>query len=124
MTNAWTSDELSAIAAARELEIQSLRPDGTLRKPVTIWVVRQGDDLCVRSWRGPRAAWFRGAHDQYEGHIRAGAVDKDVTFIDTLEQPVNAAIDVAYRAKYSDSRYATPMVTEPARSTTIMLVPR
>jgi hypothetical protein len=124
MTNRWTSEELSAIAAARELEIQSVRPGGTLRKPVTIWVVRQGDDLYVRSWRGPGSAWFRGVQDRHEGRIRAGGVDKDVTFVDTPEKPLNAAIDVAYRAKYGDSRYAPPMVSEPARSTTIRLVPR
>lgn len=124
MTETWTGDELSAIASARELEIQSLRPDGTLRKPVTIWVVRQQDDLYVRSWRGPESAWFRSVHDRHEGHIRAGGVDKDVTFVETHEKPVNAAIDVAYRAKYGDSRFATPMVTEPARSTTLRLVPR
>src|SRR5437763_16753738 len=121
MTETWTSDDLRAIAAARELEIQSLRPDGTLRKSVTIWVVRQDDDLYVRSWRGPGSAWFRGVHDRHEGHIRAGGVDKDVTFVETREKPVNAAIDVAYRAKYGDSRFATPMVTEPARSTTLRL---
>jgi hypothetical protein len=124
MTETWTGDELSAIASARELEIQSLRPDGTLRKPVTIWVVRQQDDLYVRSWRGPGSAWFRSVRDRHEGHIRAGGVEKDVTFVETHEKPVNAAIDVAYRAKYGDSRFATPMVTEPARSTTLRIVPR
>src|SRR5437764_11725467 len=72
MTEAWTSDDLRAIAAARELEIQSLRPDGTLRKSVTIWVVRQDDDLYVRSWRGPGSAWFRGVHDRHEGHDPSG----------------------------------------------------
>ena len=45
----WTNDELAKIGAAEELEIASLRRDGTLRNPVTIWVVRVGDDLCVRS---------------------------------------------------------------------------
>ncbi|MFN2107909.1 MAG: DUF2255 family protein [Candidatus Promineifilaceae bacterium] len=34
---------------AEELRIASLRSDGTLRKPVIIWVVRVGDDLYVRS---------------------------------------------------------------------------
>jgi hypothetical protein len=62
--------------------------------------------------------------DRHEGHIQAGGVEKDVTFVETHEKPLNAAIDVAYRAKYGDSRYATPMVSEPARSTTIRLVPR
>jgi hypothetical protein len=41
----WTSDELAKIEAADELQLASVRRDGTLRKPVTIWVVRHGDDL-------------------------------------------------------------------------------
>jgi Uncharacterized protein conserved in bacteria (DUF2255) len=57
----WTRDELTKIAAADELEIASARRDGTLRKPVTIWVVRHGDDLYVRSFNGPSAAWFGGS---------------------------------------------------------------
>jgi hypothetical protein len=120
----WTDDELERIERARELELASLRQDGTLGRPVTIWVVRQGDDLYVRSWRGAGSGWFRGVQDRHEGHVRAGGVDKDVTFIETDDEGVNAAIDVRYRAKYGDSRYATPMVTEPARSTTLRLVPR
>ena len=48
----WTSEELTKIGTAEELRIASLRRDGTLRNPVTIWVVRLGDDLYVRSANG------------------------------------------------------------------------
>jgi hypothetical protein len=41
----WTSNELTKIGTAEELEIVSRRPDGTLRNSVTTWVVRHGDDL-------------------------------------------------------------------------------
>jgi hypothetical protein len=44
---AWTSEELTRIGTAEELQIASLRSDGTLRKPVIIWVVRLGDNLYV-----------------------------------------------------------------------------
>ena len=44
---AWTSDELTLIDAAEELQVASTRSDGTLRTPVTIWVVRHGGDLYV-----------------------------------------------------------------------------
>ena len=57
----WTSDELATIGSAEELRIASRRPDGTLRKPVTVWVVRHADDLYVRSVYGRGASWFRGA---------------------------------------------------------------
>ena len=42
--NQWISDELARLGAADELEIAPPRPDGTRRKPVTIWVVRVGDE--------------------------------------------------------------------------------
>jgi hypothetical protein len=42
---AWTQPELNRIGGADELEVAALRRDGTLRKPVIIWVVRVGDNL-------------------------------------------------------------------------------
>ena len=41
----WSSDELNKIGNAEELRIATLRRDGTLRRPVIIWVVRLDDDL-------------------------------------------------------------------------------
>jgi hypothetical protein len=41
----WTADELDKIETADELEIASLRSDGTLGSKRTIWVVRVDDDL-------------------------------------------------------------------------------
>ena len=114
----WTSDELNKIGTAEELKIASLRSDGTLTKPVTIWIVRDGDDLYVRSVNGRPAAWFRGTQVRHEGRIEAGGVAKDVTFVDKL--------DAVYRTKYR--RYAAniinSIVTLKARSTTLKVVPR
>jgi len=45
--SAWTADELSNIGAAHELELATVKRDGSLRKPVTVWVVRVDDDLYV-----------------------------------------------------------------------------
>ena len=56
---AWTNDELDRIDAAQELTLASARGDGTLRRPVTMWVVRVGQDVCVRSVNGRGSAWFR-----------------------------------------------------------------
>ncbi|HEX9598582.1 MAG TPA: DUF2255 family protein [Gaiellaceae bacterium] len=120
----WTSDELDRIPGAEELEIASVRRDGTLRKPVTIWVVRHGDDLYVRSVNGRTSSWFRGVQARHEGHIRAGGLDKDVDFVETDD--ANDEIDAAYRAKYH--RYAESIVgsivSPGARAATLKLVPR
>jgi hypothetical protein len=123
---AWTSDELKKIGNAEELQIASLRRDGTLRKPVTIWVVRVGDDLYVRSVYGHGSGWFRGTQTRHEGHVRAGGVDKDVSFVEESDPNINEQIDTAYRTKYR--RYAASIInsvlTPEARAATIKLVPR
>ena len=121
----WTNDELNKIGKAEELQIASLRRDDTLRKPVTIWVVRVGDDLYVRSVYGRGSAWFRGTRTRSQGHIHAGGVDKDVTFVEETDAHVNEQIDDAYRTKYR--RYAASIVNTTlapeARAATIKLVP-
>jgi hypothetical protein len=123
---AWTSNELNAIGSAEELRISSLRRDGTLRNPVTIWVVRFGDDLYVRSVNGRTAAWFRGTQVRHEGHIQAGGIDKDVTFVEEAATDLNDQIDAAYRTKYRhyDAQYVNPIVAPEARAATIKLMPR
>ncbi len=122
----WTKDELDKIAAAEELELASLRRDSTLSNAVTIWVVRVGDDLYVRSWKGDGGAWFRATQEHHEGHITAGGVGKDVTFVAQADADINHQIDAAYRTKYRrhGGRYVDPMVAPTARATTIKLVPR
>ena len=120
----WTSDELSRIGAADELEIAALRRDGTFRTPVSVWVVRVGDRLYVRSWRGDAGAWFRAARASRRGRIRAGGAERDVRFVDAGDD-VDDAVDGAYRAKYGHygERYVGPMVGPQARTTTLALVP-
>ena len=122
----WTRDELSKIGTAEELQITSLRRDGTLRNLVIIWVVRLDDDLYVRSVRGRTGAWFRGTQVRHEGRIQAGGVEKDVTFVEETGPEINEQIDAAYRTKYH--RYAANIVNSiispGARSATIKLVPR
>lgn len=121
----WTSDELNRIGKAEELEIAPLRRDGTLRNAVPIWIVRVNHDLYVRSYKGQGGAWFRAAQASHAGCIRAGGVEKDVTFGEESASGINDQIDTAYRTKYGRyPQYVAPMVTAEARSTTLKLVPR
>jgi hypothetical protein len=121
----WATEELDNIEAADELEVASLRSDGTLGSPRTIWVVRLGDDLFVRSVKGRTSGWFRGTHRRHEGRIRSGGVEKDVTFVEA-DPDLESQIDDAYREKYR--RYAKNIVdsvlTPGARAATLKLVPR
>jgi hypothetical protein len=121
----WTSDELSRIGATEELQLASLRRDGTLRPYVTMWVLRAGDDLYVRSAYGPNNPWFRRAKASGAGRIRAGGLERDVTFAEPAPG-VHAAIDVAYHSKYDryGPRIVGSVVGPEAEAVTIKLVPR
>ena len=122
---AWTNDELTKIEKAEELRLASVRRDDTLRNPVTVWVVRTGDDLYVRSMNGRDAAWFRGTQTRREGRIWAGGVEKDVSFVEA-GRDVNDPIDAAYRSKYRryGANIVNHMLTPGVQAATIKLVPR
>lgn len=123
--DAWTSDELERIGKVEELEIESMRRDGSLRQAVTIWVVRVGDGLYVRAVNGPGKGWYRGTRSRLEGRIRAGGVVKEVTFAEETDPAVHDQIDAAYHSKYRHyAQYVPPVVTAQARAATIRLLPR
>src|SRR4051812_48726244 len=95
----WTNEDLITIGGAEELDLASTRPDGTLRPYVTMWVVRAGDDLYVRSAYGSDNPWYRRAKASGIGRIRAGGLERDVTFADA-DPDVHDALDAAYHTKY------------------------
>jgi hypothetical protein len=100
VTAGWTHDELQRVGAATELRLAPRSHDGTLRQPTTIWVVRVGDDLYVRSAGGPDRPWYRHALSARSGRIEADGVGADVTFEDAADAAPHQAIDAAYHAKY------------------------
>jgi hypothetical protein len=121
----WTSQELDRVGNAVELQLASRRGDGTLRPYVTMWVVRAGNDVYVRSAYGPDNPWYRRAKASGSGRIRAGGVERDVTFADAADD-AHPAVDTAYHAKYD--RYGPAIVGSVvgahAAPVTIRLLPR
>ncbi|MET0434014.1 MAG: DUF2255 family protein [Cellulomonas sp.] len=122
--SAWTADELDRVGRAEELRLASSRPDGTLRPAVTIWVVRVGDDLVVRSAYGPGNGWFRRALAAGRGRVSAGGVTRDVRFV-TADPAAHDAVDAAYRAKYDrfGPRIVGSVVGPQVVDVTLRLVP-
>jgi hypothetical protein len=120
----WTIDELARLGRVDELGIASRRPDGSLRPFVTIWFVRLGDDIFVRSAYGHDNPWFQRALASREGRIRAGGVECDVSFEDPAA--VDEDLAAAYHAKYDryGPRIVGTVVSSEAARSTLKLVPR
>ena len=122
---AWTTDELARVGRADELDIASRRADGTFRPYVTIWAVRVGDDVYVRSAYGYDNPWLQRALRSGEGRIRAGGVERDVAF----EQPGREVADdvsAGYHTKYDHYGPAIvgSVVSPEAVRSTLRLLPR
>jgi hypothetical protein len=120
----WIESELERVGSAQELRLQSERRDGTLRDPVTMWMVRVDDAVYVGSVRGRQGAWFRGTQTRRQGRIHAGGVSRDVRFQDA-DPGVLDAVEAAYRTKYAAypdilERSITPQL----RAAILQLVPR
>jgi hypothetical protein len=63
---------------------------------------------------------------RHEGRIRAGGVEKDVTFVEEADPRINDRIDAASATSTGAiaPQYVDPMVAADARATTMKLVPR
>ena len=120
----WTDDELRRVGDAEELQLASARTDGSLSAYVTMWVVRVGDELYVRSAHGPDNPWYRRAKTSGAGRIRAGGVERAVTFGEAAAD-THAAIDAAYHHKYDryGPKIVGTVVGAQAAAVTIRLTP-
>ncbi len=126
--SAWSQDDLDRLGGAGEVEVSSVRRDGSLSRTRTVWIVRVGDELYLRSVNGPDAAWYRLTRTFHQGRIQACGVARDVTWIDVnaTDQPdVDPAVDTEYARKYQGSTAAIAHVNSPlARTTTMRVEPR
>ena len=122
---AWTEDELGKIAASDDLHVAPLREDDgeTYGTPTWIWSVVVDDALYVRAYHGKSSRWYQAAVRQKAGRISAAGMTREVAF-EPIEGPINDRIDDAYRAKYEDSPYLSPMIGARARSATVRITPR
>ncbi|MCU1597020.1 MAG: hypothetical protein JWQ47_759 [Glaciihabitans sp.] len=120
----WTPTELDRIGRTDEIQIASYRPDGTLRPFVTIWGVRVGDGIFVRSAHGPDNPWYRRAITSGTGRIRVPGVERDVTF-QKPEAERQAAIDTEYHSKYDryGARIVGTVVGPGLHAVTLELIP-
>jgi hypothetical protein len=124
----WSVDDLDRLGSAGEVEVSSVRRDGSLSRARTVWIVRVGSQLYLRSVNGPDAAWYRSTRTFHRGRIQARGVARDVTWadVDAAGQPeIGPAVDAEYARKYQGSTAAIARINSPlARATTMRVEPR
>ena len=120
----WRPEELQAIAKSDDLHIAPFREDGkTYGTPTWIWSVAVDGELYARAYSGQNSRWYKAAIRQKAGRITAAGMTKDVVF-EPVEGPINDRVDDAYREKYHNSPYLSPMIGERAREATVKITPQ
>ena len=72
--------DLARIGVADEILLAPDRGDRSRGPAVPIWVVRVGDELYVRSYRGASGGWYRRARFSRNGRIRSRGNEFRVRF--------------------------------------------
>jgi hypothetical protein len=121
----WSERDLARIGAADEIIIAPDPGDRTRGPAVPIWVVRVGDELHVRSYRGPAGGWYRRARVSGNGPIHSRGDEFRLRFRAVAAPELRAQIDDAYRVKYGryGSSYVKTMTSDPLAATTLQLQP-
>ena len=120
----WKEDDLRKIAGTDDLHISPFREDGiTYGTPTWIWSVVVDGALYVRAYNGRNSRWYQAALRQRAGRITAAGMAKEVAF-EPVDGPIHDLIDEAYREKYRNSPYLSPMISTRARAATVKVTPR
>lgn len=123
MTVGWKPQILSEIGDREEIRISSERTGGGYNRWTPVWVVRVGDDLYVRSGFGKSGFWYGHATGS-QAYVDAEGVQYKVSLILDRDSVSIAAVDEAYRQKYSADPSLPLLLSERARSTTSRLIPQ
>ena len=106
-----------------EVEMRTPRRDGSISSR-PIWVVVADAEAYVRSYLGPRGAWYRRALADGRAAISAEGQTIDVGVEPARDEDVNRHVSEAFRAKYGESSPGSTetMVNEEVSATTLRLV--
>ena len=123
----WHPETLAALADAIEVDVTPLAADGSTRPRRTIWSIGIGDELYVRSWKGPTAVWYRDAIASHLGSIEVtgGGASQAVTFegVDAAA-PFQEQISATLLSKYGRFDEAAAMNEQGPLESTLRLLPR
>jgi hypothetical protein len=123
----WDPETLSALAAAVEVDVTPFAADRSPRARRTIWSIGVGNELYVRSWKGPTAVWYRDAVASHQGslEVTGGGASQLVTFEEVdAAAPIQEQISATYLNKYARFDEAAAMNEQGPLESTLRVIPR
>lgn len=125
MQTNWSQDQIDAFREADDLYISPFYSDGkTPGTPTWIWSVVAENNLYVRAYNGQNSRWYKSAVVQKAGKIKLNSEEYNVIFQPLgTDAALTKKIDEAYKDKYGNSMYLSPMLSEGPVSATVKILP-
>ena len=118
----FESGELTLLAETMEIEIETATADGPPHRTI-IWVVVDGDDTFVRSFRGPGARWYREALTNPAVRVHVAGRDLGATVVPARDPASIERTSDGLARKYAGDPATPAMLTPENADTTLRLVP-
>jgi hypothetical protein len=117
----FAEDDLARLRDAEEVDIETQAPDGPPHR-ATIWLVVEGDEAFVRSWKGPNARWYREAQANPGVALHVDGRRLPATAIPATDPDSIERVSAAFRSKYPGTTETEAMATQ-YLDTTLRLEP-
>ncbi len=105
----YSQDELDLIGRTEEVEIETNGADGAVHKRI-IWAVVDGDEVFVRSYRGPNARWYHEALENPDVALHVGGSRIPATAVLATDPDSVERTSAGILRKYSNDPAAQSMV--------------
>jgi hypothetical protein len=102
----FSPDVLQRIHRTDEIDIETTRRDGTLRR-TTIWIMVVDDQVFIRSVRGPDGAWYKAVQRDPAVRVHADGQVLNTVASHVTDASVIARVSQAVSEKYQ-SRWPGP----------------
>jgi hypothetical protein len=119
----FSTEILDTFTRTKEVSIETSL-SGRPSHSAIIWVVVDGEDVFVRSWKGATARWYREARANPEVAIVAGELSVAATALPATDAASIGRCSKGFLSKYRRSQSALAMVAEEILDTTLRLEPR
>ena len=116
----FPESDLAAMAAAKEVDVETRSPSGDARRTI-IWIVERDGDVFVRSYRGPRGKWYREALADPEVAIHVDGRRVAARAVPATDPESVEACSEGLRAKYPRSRSLDAMLIPDVLPTTLRI---
>jgi hypothetical protein len=118
----FEESDLAAIAAAKEVDIETRSAAGEVHRTV-IWIVERDGTVYVRSYRGAHGRWFREALANPDIAIHVNGRRVAARAVPATDPASIEACSEGLQAKYRRSQSLRAMLVDEVLPTTIRLEP-